>query len=94
MKKINDRANTREMKTRIEVSCTEEHLIDSLIEVRSIIDVTDISSIELKVFHDKNRDQHKGLSWVTVTDKSNPNELYQIYELKKKIAELTDNSPI
>jgi hypothetical protein len=77
------------MKTRIELSCTEESLTESLFEVRILVDALNILAIELKVFHDKNRisDSH---SWLTVTNKSNPSELYQIYELKKKIRELVD----
>lgn len=76
------------MKTIIEISCTEEHVMESLFEVSSIISVTDLVSMELKVFKDKNRNPGLGHSYVTVTKKSDPRELYQIYELKNKIAEL------
>lgn len=78
------------MKTRIEISCTEDELLPVLFEVKNLIASTDMTSIELKVFHDKNRHIDLGHSWITVTDSSNPTELNQIYELKKKIAILSD----
>jgi hypothetical protein len=78
------------MKTRIELSCTEDHITESLFEVRKIIDATDLLSVELKVFHDRNRSVVEGHTWITVTNKSNPTELQQIYELKKKIGDLCD----
>jgi uncharacterized small protein (DUF1192 family) len=76
------------MKTRIEISCTEDTLSQSLFEAKAIIAATDLVSIELKIFHDKHR--LGGHSWLTITNQSNPHELYQIYELKKKIAALMD----
>jgi len=76
------------MKTRIEVSCVEENLSASLCEVRKLVDAMKMLSIELEVFHDINRSQTGGKSYITVTNQSSVNELLEIYSLKKKIREL------
>ncbi len=75
------------MKTRIELSCTESDVASSLYEVKNLVTVMNLASIELKVRHSGSDGSH---SWITVTDQSSRHELYQIYELKRKISLLCD----
>lgn len=76
------------MKTRIEFSCVEDDLTSSLYEVHKVLTALDLQSCELKVFHDKNRTADLGHSWITVTIKSNPPELAEIYRLKRELFKL------
>jgi hypothetical protein len=76
------------MKTRIELSCVEDDLHASLHEVKKLLVALESESTSLKVFHDRNRDPEKGHSYISVTKDSAPNELAEIYRLKRENAEL------
>ena len=75
------------MKTKIELSCIEADVASSLYEVKNLVTCLKLACIELKVKHSGTDGSH---SWITVTDQSSPHELYQIFELKRKVSLLCD----
>jgi len=77
------------MKLRIELSCVEDDLTTALYEAKRIIEATDIVHCEIKVFLDRNREPKAGHRYVSMSKDSNVNDLLQIWELKKKLEELS-----
>lgn len=80
------------MKTRIEVSCVEDDLSTSLFEVSKLLKALDIEFISLKVFKDRNRNSVMGHTYLTVTKSSNQTDIFELYQLKQRVAELEKHS--
>jgi hypothetical protein len=72
------------MKLRLEPNCSEVHLLDAIIEMKSIMETLEIACIDVKVYKPHSTDH----SWVVVTKDSSPQDVVTIYTLKKKVAEL------
>lgn len=75
------------MKVRVEFSCVECDLMTAINEVHAMIQVLDVVFVELKVFHDGNRNPDSGHSWLTINRKSYPPDLFEMYTLKKRLTE-------
>jgi hypothetical protein len=86
------------MKLRIgEITCTEDNLIEALHEASLIMQAVDLLSMEIKVRYNKSTDPGQiemDHSWITISKHSYPQDILDIYNLKKRLRKSETTQPV